>query len=283
MGYFLTVANRIWETSILAVGSHLTLGLGGILFLGFPAAFWCGAYGYAIAAKVGLSVAVSLSVGVFLSAAMGALFAFLYSRMSNESFSVITLASVVAMDALIRSWDSVTGGVLGISGVPRFFSDQTLGSLMVFQTFIAVVCLVFESLLISSPFGRALRAAKENKNALTALGTSASMTGKVAVLFASLFAGMAGILAAMRIQFLDPSLGGLLLLAQIITIAIVVGTAKTLRLFVITAVIVLLPESLRFLNLPTTIIGYSRNFLYGIVLIVLIYYMSGKNPYKRNV
>lgn len=283
MGYFLNTISRIWETSLQAIGGHLTLGLGGIIFLGFPAAFWCGAYGYAIAAKSGFSIAAAIFVGVALSGIMGAVFTFFYSRMSNDSFAVITLASVIAMDALIRSWDSVTNGVLGISGVPRFFPDQTLGELLIFEAFIAVICIIFESLLIHSPFGRALRAIKENKTVLVSLGTSAEMTGKIAILFASFFVGISGILVTMRIQFLDPSLGGLILLVQILTISIAVSAPKTLRLLGVTAAIVLLPELLRFLNLPTAVLGYSRNLLYGLILIILIYYVTGTNPAKRNV
>ena len=283
MGYFLNTLSKIWETTIAAVGGHLTLGLGGIIFLGFPASFWCGAYGYAVATKAGLSVSVSLIIGVALSAVIGAIFAFFYSRMSNDSFAVMTLASVLGMDALIRTWDSVTGGVLGIAGVPRFFPNQTLQSLVIFEAIIAIACLVFESVLLKSPFGRALRAIKENKTALVSLGTSAQLTGQIAVLFASLFAGIAGILVVMRIQFLDPSLGGLFMLVQILTISIMASSPKATVFFGATTAVVLLPEVLRFFNLPVSILGYSRNLLYGLLLIVLIYYSAGNNKTKRYV
>src|SRR3989344_9663080 len=129
MGYFLNTVTRIWETTLEAVGGHLTLGVGGILFLGFPASFWCGAYGYTVSAKAGLTVSASLIIGIILSASMGAIYMFFYSRMSNDSFAVMALASVLGMDALIRAWDSVTGGGLGIAGVQRFFPDPTLESL----------------------------------------------------------------------------------------------------------------------------------------------------------
>lgn len=283
MGYFLNTLSRIWETVLEAVGGHLTLGLGGILFLGFPASFWCGAYGYAVSAKAGLPVSVSLTIGIVLSAVMGVIFTFFYSRMSNDSFAVMTLASVLGMDALIRTWDSVTGGVLGIAGVPRFFPDQTLQSLVIFGAIIAIACLVFESVLLKSPFGRALRAIKENKTALVSLGTSAKLTGQIAILFASLFTGIAGILVVMKIQFLDPSLGGLFMLAQILTISMMASSPKATVFFGATTAVVLLPEILRFFNLPVSILGYSRNLLYGLLLIVLIYYSTGKNKAKRYV
>ncbi len=283
MGYLITTASRIWEALLSAIGSHLTLSLGGILFLGFPVAFWAGAYGYAIVAKSGIAIGLSLFVGMDLALLSGIVFAFFYRRLSNESFAVITLASVLAAEALIRSWDSLTGGVLGIAGVPRFYRSQTLLSLMLCAAIVACIGLALESLLAHSSFGRSLRALKENKSALTALGTSAQWTGAAAVLFAALCAGVAGIFTAARVQFLDPSLGGFVLLVQVLTIAIIANTPKTLRLFAITALIVLLPEMLRFFDLPVSILGHARNLLYGFLLIFLIYYTAYITPLKRYV
>jgi ABC-type branched-subunit amino acid transport system permease subunit len=286
MGYFFTIISATCETFFMAVGSHLTISLGGILFLGFPAAFWLGAYGYAIAAHAGISLFISFCIGVSLSAGAGALFAFFYSRMSIDSFAVISLASVLAVEALIRSWDSLTGGVLGIAGVPRPLFAATLKNLAIVEIALVFIAFIFESFLVRSPFGRSLRALKENKTALTSLGTSSRQTGQVAVIFASLFSGVAGILTASRIQFLDPTLGGggLVILAQILTIAIIAHAPKTLRLLFTTAVVVLIPEALRFFALPNSVLGYARSMTYGLALIVLIYYVVNNTvSAKRSV
>jgi ABC-type branched-subunit amino acid transport system permease subunit len=283
MGYISTTINRIWEASLSAIGGHLVVGLGGIMFLGFPAAFWFGAYGYAIAAESGVAIGASILIGAILSAGVGAIFAFFYARMSNDSFAVITLAAVLATDSLIRSWDSLTGGVLGIAGVPRITPGQTLEGLLLLQAVVVCVGLFSEWLLINSSFGRSLRAIKENKNVLISMGTSAELTGQIAILIAALFTGVAGMLTAMRVQFLDPSLGGLVLLVQILMIAIIVNAPKTLRLLGITAIVVLLPELLRFLDLPVSILGYLRNLLYSSMLIILIYYVVTNSSEKRYV
>lgn len=283
MGYFFTVLGRVWETAISALAGHLTLGLGGIVFLGFPTAFWGGAYGYAIAAREGISFWPACAIGILAAGVIGIVFAFFYSRLSDDSFSVVTLASVLAMEAFIRSWDSFTGGVLGIAGVPRPDFAPTLGALIALQAVLALAALAFESVLIQTPFGRSLRGLRENKPALTALGTSAVVTGQIVVVLASLLLGMAGILGAMRIQFLDPSLGGMVLLVQILTISIVANKPKTSRLFLITCVIVLIPELLRFVSMPAVILGYARNFTYAFLLIVLLHYVLHVTSHKRHV
>jgi len=283
MGYLFTTIGRIFEGAIVSVGSHMTLSLGGILLLGFPAAFWGGAYGYAIAAQAGLGLPVAFLIGMGMAMVIGALFAFFYTRMSNDSFAVITLASVLALDALIRSWSSLTGGVLGIAGVPRPEFASTLKHFIVIDLVVALIALGFEALLVSSPFGRSLRALKENKLALTSLGTSANLVGQVALLFAALFAGITGILTTSRIQFLDPSLGGFVLLVQILTIAIVANKPDVLRLLGATVVIILIPEALRFADLPVLILGYIRNLLYAAILILILYYVMYTSPIKRNV
>jgi branched-chain amino acid transport system permease protein len=283
MGYLLTNIARIWETSLQSIGGHFVMGMGGILFLGFPVAFWCGAYGYAIAAHAGLAMLPAISIGIALSAASGALFSFFYSRLSNDSFAVMTLASVFAMEALLRSWDSVTGGVLGIAGVPRLSFAQSLQSLAIVEGCVVVVVLLVSSLLERSSFGRSLRALKENKTLLMAMGTSPNVTGQIALLFACLFLGLAGIFGISRIQFLDPSFGGMFLLVQIMTVTIITNSPKISRFFTMAVVIALLPELLRFFNLPTSILGYARNFLYAFILILLIYYGTYKTSFKRNV
>src|SRR3989344_7511080 len=185
MGYFLTTISKIWETSLAAIGGHLTLSLGGILLLGLPASFWCGAYGYAIAAKSGLPLFAAGLIGLGLSALIGIIFAFFYVRLSNDSFAVVTLASMFAMDALLRSWDSLTGGVLGIAGVPRLGWGKTLGNLAILEMAVVFFALIVESILARSSFGRSLRALKENKTALVALGISAERVGQSAILIAS--------------------------------------------------------------------------------------------------
>ncbi|MBI2122412.1 MAG: branched-chain amino acid ABC transporter permease [Candidatus Sungbacteria bacterium] len=269
--------------TLQSIGGHLTIGLGGILFLGAPVALWGGAYGYAIAAKAGISLGTSFAIGVALAACAGAIFAFFYARMSNDSFAVITLASVLAVDALIRSWDSVTGGVLGIAGVPRFGFGQTLKNLAIFEMYIAGLALGLEAIFIHSSWGRSLRALKENKIALISMGTSAKFIGQMVLLFASIFIGLSGVFAISRVQFLDPTFGGMVLLVQILTIAIISSAPKTLRLFAVTVIIVLLPEFLRFLNLPVSILGYLRSLIYSLLLIILIFYTLGNTYIKRYV
>jgi branched-chain amino acid transport system permease protein len=97
-----------------------------------------------------------------------------------------------------------------------------------------------------------------------------------------LAAGVSGLLAIWRIQFLDPSFGGIVLLIQVVTIAIIAAKPKVRWLAVATLIIVLLPEILRFLNLPSTIIGHLRNLLYAIIMIAITRNISNNLlPQKR--
>ncbi len=283
MGYLASVISGIWEALLSASGAHLTVSMGGIFFLGFPAAFWFGAYAYSISAVAGVPLWLSLGIGIIFALLAGLLFAFFYARMSNDSFTVVTLASVLAVDALLRSWDSLTGGVLGIPGVPRPDIAGTLLQLAVIQGVLALAGLAAESLLVNTSFGRSLRALKENKSVLLSLGTSPDLVGRTAIIFASLFAGLGGILAVWRIQFLDPSLGGFALLLQGLTIAIVSNVPRASRVFLATVFLVLVPELLRFFALPDIILGYARSFIYGLVLIFLIHYITTRTAIKRNV
>jgi branched-chain amino acid transport system permease protein len=283
MGYIYTIVSRFFGTALDAAGGHMTLSLSGILFLGFPVAMWGGAYGYAITTKQGIPPCLAIMVAIIVVAVFAMIFMFFYSRLSDDGFAVVTLAAMLAMEALLYSWDSVTGGVLGIAGVPRIVSGQTLGQVTWMIVAVSSFLLVLYWFLLRSPFGRSLRALKENKPALTTLGVSPVRTGQTAIFMACMFSGIMAVFSISRIQFLDPTFAGVPVLIQVLTIAILTRSPRLLQLIGMTLLVVLLPEVLRSIDLPVTILGHLRNLLYSTLLIVLLYYLVTSNSVKRYV
>lgn len=281
MGYLYTQLARFWETITTSVGLHTTLSVGGISFFGFPVAFSASAYVFTIAMKNGGAFGVAAGAAVIVGILLGLGYIVMYRRLSNDSFAVFTLASVLAFDALVRSWDSVTGGVLGIAGVPRPPFAQPLAALVIFQMFVAITFLLAEYAMFRAPFGRTLLAHRENRNVLESLGVSSRTTGAYAILFACLTSAAAGLLTVWRIQFLDPTFGGIPLLIQILTVAILALRPRLGWLIGATALIVLLPELLRFFAFPTAILGHLRLGLYAAVLLVLVGKISARYSMEK--
>ena len=274
MGYIYTQIARFWETALLAAGSHLALSVGGIFFFGFPVAFSLGAYVFAILVGTGIGFWPAVFFAVFMSAGVGLVYALLYGKLSNDSFAVFTLASVLALDALIRSWDSMTGGVLGIANIVRPAWVHTFLDLILLQGAVAAAVLIIEYFFLRSPFGRALQAHKEDKILLEASGVSSFRVGSVVLVLSVIFSACAGILAAWRIRFIDPTFGGIPILLQIVTISILAFTPKVRWLAGSTLFVVLLPEVLRFFNFSSTVVGPMRLLVYSVMLIFLVKRMA---------
>lgn len=231
----------------------------------------------AIALKMGLPMGWAMVLALGVSLAFGSAFAFAYSKLSNDSFAVLTLASLLAFDALLKSWDSVTGGVLGIAGVVRPELFSSLSNLAAGEGILACALMSVHWVLLRSPFGRKLRAIKENQSALSALGSSGQQIGFFIVLFSGLVAALSGLMSVWRIQFLDPSLGGISVLLPALTVAVVAYRPKTAWLALSALVVTLLPESLRFFHFPSSSMGHMRMLVYSALIILLLKNLSHRS------
>lgn len=115
MGYLLTILARMCETAIVAVGAHLSITVSGIFFLGIPSMISLGTYGLMVPQRFGVSMPLSIGISFFLTFIGSLIFVQLYRRLSNDSFTVFSLTSLLAIEACILSLDALTGGPLGIS------------------------------------------------------------------------------------------------------------------------------------------------------------------------
>lgn len=284
MGYITLQLARLFEALILSVGTHLAISVGGIFFFGFSVTYLIGAYVVAIAGQAGIGILLATLTALGLSLCAGTLCALLYRRLSNDAFAVFMIALVFAFDAVLKSWSSVTGGTLGIAGITRPEVATTLTTLMLIEGVVALLCLALEYILLKSPFGRALIAHKESPRLLNATGVSAKKIGMLVIILASGLAGLSGIFGAWRIQFLDPTFGGVMYLIFGLTVAILAVKPKVSWIIGASAFSLLLPEVLRFLSLPSSIFADLRSLIYAVLLVALIRWLSNNHTdHKRLV
>jgi len=89
---------------------------------------------------------------------------------------------------------------------------------------------------------------------------------------AAFFAGVAGSLYASYITFIDPSSFTIMQLIPILCIVIIGGLASLKGTLVATIILVLLPEPLRFIGFPSSIIGPMRQIIYALILLLILIY-----------
>lgn len=276
MGYLNTLLNKIGHMFTMGIGIHLVFSLGGIFFSGFPTIVGMGAYTLAICEKLGMGPWAACLAALAVSIMISLLFAYLFVKVSADSFAVLGLASIIAFKSLTLSWDTLTNGVLGISGIKRPELLTSLSSLAIMALLVALFMIGFEIVLLKTTFGRALRALKENPTTLEALGVSPKKISSIIIVVSGAIFAIGGMLMVWQVQFLDPSFGGLDMLVEVLTIGILALRPQTRWVGLGTMFVVFVPEALRFLDLPSTIFGHLRILLYCFSLIVLIIKLQDK-------
>jgi branched-chain amino acid transport system permease protein len=204
--------NEIAILALFAVSLDLVLGYAGIVSLGHAAFFGVGAYGAALFAKhVGTDPLTGLAVGTALGALLGALTSPMIVRGSDLTRLMVTLGVALVLLELANKFDGLTGGADGLQGVlmgpivvplvGRFEFDLAARTASVYS--LAVLFIVFVVLRrgVHTPFGISLRALRDNRLRVAAIGLS--VQGRLAVIYtlAAALAGAAGALLAQTTGF----------------------------------------------------------------------------------
>lgn len=261
---------------ILAQGLNIVFGLGRLLNLAHVASYSIGAY---VTALLSTQLEQSFWVCVPCSMVMSAFFALLIGaialKLSEDYFAVGTLAFAAVVNALLINWKSVTKGVLGIPGIPRpdfwgidFYENSNF---VILVGILDLIMLAWARLIFSSRLARNLRAQAENEYATLALGKNTRGIRNDSFVISATFAGLAGSLFAYYINYIDPSSFGLTEMVFVLSIVIVGKPGSFWGVNASTAFLVLLPEPLRFIEIPPDYLGPMRQLLYAVILFGVVY------------
>ena len=195
--YGLTVASEVLIFILFAASLHLMMSVGGLASFGHAAAFGLGAYGAALATKwAGLPMLLALPAGPLLAVIGAALVGWFAVSLTGVYFAMLTLAFAQIVWAIVFQWVAVTGGDNGLLGVwPAGFAAAPAGF---YWLTLAIVAPLLAALrvIVFSPFGYALRAARDSDLRAEAIGVDRRAVRWRAVVLAGAFAGVAGALFA---------------------------------------------------------------------------------------
>ena len=274
MGYIFTIFSVFAGNLIAAVSMHTVFSLAGIFFLGLPTVVKISVYALAISQRAGISPEISFLIAMIVALFVSFLFALLFSRVSPDSFVVLGLASLVATEALIMSWDDVTNGVLGIAGVQRPDWMAQLSELVVIVLIIAFVILVVEFFALKTPAGRIMRAYREDSISLQSMGVATKKFAQTIIIISGVLLSITGVFYLWRVQFLDPQTFGIPILIEIFTLGVLALSPKVRMVALAALFVTFVPEMLRFIDFPSWILGYARTLFYAVLLLILIRKLS---------
>ena len=255
---------------VLVQSLNLVLGYCGLLSLASPAFFGIGAYvATLLALRLGWDSAATLAMAMLAGVVSGLVVGFPSMRVSRHSFVIVTLSATLLLQLVALNWEEMTRGSLGLASIPapRFFG-MVVGTriewyyLAVAAAAIAVFC---TWLLVSSRFGRAMVATRDNEQLALACGIDVFRTRLVAFCLSGGLAAVAGGLYAHFISYIDPGVFGFSV-SETLLIMVILGGSGTLWGPVAGAVVfTALPELLR-------LTPEIRSLLYGVILLVIVLY-----------
>jgi branched-chain amino acid transport system permease protein len=214
--FFLTMALTY---AIICLGLNVQWGQTGLFNVGIAGFVAIGAYASALlttpdtANRLGgfdMPIVVGWLGGAIAAAVIAFLIGALTIRLRADYLAIATFGVAVTVQLCALNLEPITGGPFGIGFIPRpfasFAGDPLLFSLLNLGVLIVVVTLLYLALerLVRSPWGRVLRAIREDEAAALALGKSAVKFRLQAFAIGGGIMGLAGAVQAHFIGFIAP-------------------------------------------------------------------------------
>jgi branched-chain amino acid transport system permease protein len=266
--------------ALLALSLNLVWGSTGLVNLGLAGFFAVGAYASAITTGAGAPVLFGLLAAIAASLAAGLLVTFATLRLRDDYLAIVTLgfAEVVRLVAVNERW--LTNGADGISGIRAPFK-QTLGAqgfdLFYLGLVSAIVVLVWFMLqrIDLSPYGRTLKAIREDQELAAFAGKSVLRFKFEAFALSAGIAGLSGALYGHYQSYISPDHFQPLITIYIFLAVTAGGIGRPLGAVVGAYAVVLFLESTRFVaalipGLQPVQIASVREMLVGAALIVVL-------------
>jgi branched-chain amino acid transport system permease protein len=201
---YLGVEILIWATYALAY--NLVLGHSGLPSFGHGAFFGLGAYAFGLAQfNVATNLWICLAVATLAAAAGGALVALFVSHRRGIYYALMTIAFGQVFWFIAIKAHGITGGEDGLLKIARLPADFGMAALdltdnVALYYFILAVFMIVSLLLwriVHSPFGRVLKAIKQNEMRARFVGYDVWAFKAAALVVSAGLSGLAGSLFAM--------------------------------------------------------------------------------------
>jgi branched-chain amino acid transport system permease protein len=204
--YWVGLLTQVLIFGILAMSLDILLGYTGLPSFGHVGFFGVAAYTVAVLstthqADFWMSAGAGIVAGTLASAVLG----LLVSHVRGVYFLMITLALGMVLWGLSYRWIPVTGGDNGISGIPRLDGIADPAAFYYVALLVFVACGALMALVVSSPFGYALRGIRENESRMKSLGFNTWFHCYLSYVIAGAFASVSGVAWAYYNGFVSPT------------------------------------------------------------------------------
>jgi branched-chain amino acid transport system permease protein len=267
IAYLTAIATLVGVRALLTLGLNVQWGLTGLVNLGVVAFFALGAYAAALLAVAGTPFVLAWPAAVGLATAAGAGLAMVALRLREDYLAIVTLGfgEVLRLFLLNEAW--LTRGANGVTAIPRPLHGS-------FGERYDLFYLVLERVR-RSPFGRVLRAIREDETVAAVAGKPVFRFKVQAFALGAGVAGLAGLLFAHYLAYVEPNM----FLPQeslFVWLALILGGSGNNRGALLGSVVLLgLLEGSRFAKdvipfLTGVRLAAAQQILVGVTLVILM-------------
>jgi branched-chain amino acid transport system permease protein len=284
ISFLILIGIVICFSAILALALNFQWGLGGMVNFGLTGFYALGAYAAALLMlKGGANTFVAAVGAMAIVAAVCGLVAFVTLRVTEEDyFAIVTLGVGEMLRLIALNEDWLTRGALGLSGVPRPFGEAIAPQnyqyfLLALAVALLLATLWFLDRLARSPFGRLVRAVREDDVVAATLGKNVLWVRVRIFAIGGAIIGLAGSLHGFYYQYIDPTQFSNIVIAYAFMAVIAGGRGAHRGAIFGAAAVMLLLEGSRFLKdvipaLDSDRLAAIRVIMIGAGLILLLIY-----------
>jgi branched-chain amino acid transport system permease protein len=265
--------------ALLSLGLVMTWGQGGMVNLGLVGFVGLGAYTSALLSAAGMSIWLDWIAAAAVSGAVGVALCFVVRNLRGDYLAIVTLgfAEILRLAETNEKW--LTTGSDGVSGIVAPLKSYLGGSFALFYLLLTWVLVGVAALvlnwLLQSPFGRALRAVRDDEQVAAVAGKSVLRLKLQAFGTGAAFSGLAGAVYAHLTSFIAPDIF-IVQLTIYVFLAVAVGGYTRLTGAVVGSIaLVALLEVTRFLaaaipGLDAVQVASLREFVIAVTLILVM-------------
>lgn len=275
MDYILHLIILVSFYTMLAQSLNLSVGFTGLMSLAQAGFYGIGAYTTAILAlQFGLSFWVNLPIAMIVCFVISYIVSLIALRTVDDYFIICTLGIQVIIFSVMNNWMEVTKGPLGIPGIPAislfgFELGYKFNFLILSVILMGLVWFILQN-LSNSGFGKSLKAISEDEIYAQSIGKNVYLLKITSFVISAVIASIPGVLYAHYITYIDPTSFTVNESIFILSIVIIGGLGNLKGSFYASVFMILLPEILRFIGLPSSTASNLRQIIYGAILVIVM-------------
>ncbi len=209
LAFFISLVIFAGILALSSLGLNLQWGFAGLVNFGHVAFMTVGAYSTVILSLHGVPWLLALAIGSGLSALLGLLIAFITLRLKDDYLAIVTIGVSEIIRLISKNEEWLTKGTRGIQTYPIPWANAVsvewqkpvLAALL-----ILVIAIVYWRLewLVRSPWGRVLKAIREDEEVAKALGKNVFWYKAQAFVIGGAITGISGAFYAWQLTTIYP-------------------------------------------------------------------------------